>query len=58
MSWCLLFNLKLLSFFLNDRLLIYGKYCSQVETSIAVLDDICKEKEDVRLKLEVSQAES
>ncbi|XP_063062871.1 guanine nucleotide exchange factor VAV3 isoform X2 [Engraulis encrasicolus] len=40
--------------FLNykERLLIYGKYCSHVETAIAALDDICKEKEDVRLKLE------
>uniref|UniRef100_A0A8C3GCC0 Vav 3 guanine nucleotide exchange factor b n=1 Tax=Cyclopterus lumpus TaxID=8103 RepID=A0A8C3GCC0_CYCLU len=34
------------------RLLIYGIYCSQVEIAIAVLDLICKEKEDVRLKLE------
>ena len=37
------------------RLLIYGIYCSQVELAIAVLDLICKEKEDVRLKLEVGQ---
>uniref|UniRef100_A0A3Q3FJ92 Osteoclast-stimulating factor 1 n=1 Tax=Labrus bergylta TaxID=56723 RepID=A0A3Q3FJ92_9LABR len=36
----------------KDRLLIYGIYCSQVELAIAVLDIICKEKEDVRLKLE------
>lgn len=36
-----------------SRLLIYGVYCSQVEIAIAVLDLICKEKEDVRLKLEV-----
>ncbi|CAB1326842.1 unnamed protein product, partial [Coregonus sp. 'balchen'] len=36
----------------KDRLLIYGIYCSNVEISIAVLDFICKEKEDVRLKLE------
>ncbi|XP_026230101.1 guanine nucleotide exchange factor VAV3-like isoform X2 [Anabas testudineus] len=36
----------------KDRLLIYGIYCSQVEIAIAVLDLICKEKEDVRLKLE------
>uniref|UniRef100_A0A3P8PB15 Vav 3 guanine nucleotide exchange factor b n=1 Tax=Astatotilapia calliptera TaxID=8154 RepID=A0A3P8PB15_ASTCA len=34
------------------RLLIYGIYCSRVEIAIAVLDLICKEKEDVRLKLE------
>ncbi|KAM9720016.1 guanine nucleotide exchange factor VAV3-like isoform 2-T2 [Menidia menidia] len=36
----------------KERLLIYGIYCSRVETAIAVLDFICKEKEDVRLKLE------
>ncbi|XP_024860593.1 guanine nucleotide exchange factor VAV3 isoform X2 [Kryptolebias marmoratus] len=35
----------------KDRLLIYGIYCSRVEIAIAVLDLICKEKEDVRLKL-------
>uniref|UniRef100_A0A674BJ46 Vav 3 guanine nucleotide exchange factor b n=1 Tax=Salmo trutta TaxID=8032 RepID=A0A674BJ46_SALTR len=35
----------------KDRLLIYGIYCSHVEISITVLDFICKEKEDVRLKL-------
>uniref|UniRef100_A0A672FUU3 Vav guanine nucleotide exchange factor 3 n=1 Tax=Salarias fasciatus TaxID=181472 RepID=A0A672FUU3_SALFA len=33
-------------------LLIYGKYCSHVETAIATLDDICKNREDVRMKLE------
>ncbi|KAI5106625.1 guanine nucleotide exchange factor VAV3, partial [Silurus meridionalis] len=37
----------------KERLLIYGKYCSQVETAIAYLDELCKEKEDVRQKLEV-----
>ncbi|XP_030607549.1 guanine nucleotide exchange factor VAV3-like isoform X3 [Archocentrus centrarchus] len=36
----------------KERLLIYGIYCSRVEIGIAVLDLICKEKEDVRLKLE------
>ncbi|XP_075878053.1 guanine nucleotide exchange factor VAV3b isoform X2 [Nelusetta ayraudi] len=36
----------------KERLLIYGVYCSQVEIAIAALDLICKEKEDVRLKLE------
>ncbi|KAJ8409549.1 hypothetical protein AAFF_G00229500 [Aldrovandia affinis] len=36
----------------KERLLIYGIYCSQVEIAIAVLDYICREKEDVRLKLE------
>ncbi|KAI4886677.1 hypothetical protein NFI96_003876 [Prochilodus magdalenae] len=37
----------------KERLLIYGKYCSRVETAIACLDEICKDKEDVRQKLEV-----
>uniref|UniRef100_A0AAR2IGK9 Vav 3 guanine nucleotide exchange factor b n=1 Tax=Pygocentrus nattereri TaxID=42514 RepID=A0AAR2IGK9_PYGNA len=36
----------------KDRLLIYGIYCSQVETAIAMLDFLCKEKQDIRLKLE------
>uniref|UniRef100_H2U1H6 Vav 3 guanine nucleotide exchange factor b n=1 Tax=Takifugu rubripes TaxID=31033 RepID=H2U1H6_TAKRU len=36
----------------KERLLVYGIYCSQVEVAIVVLDQICKEKEDVRLKLE------
>ncbi|XP_019131803.1 guanine nucleotide exchange factor VAV3 isoform X2 [Larimichthys crocea] len=36
----------------KERLLIYGIYCSRVEIAVAVLDLICKEKEDVRLKLE------
>uniref|UniRef100_A0A673CIB7 Vav guanine nucleotide exchange factor 3 n=1 Tax=Sphaeramia orbicularis TaxID=375764 RepID=A0A673CIB7_9TELE len=36
----------------KERLLIYGKYCSHVETAIATLDDICKDREDVRMKLE------
>ncbi|KAK7881279.1 hypothetical protein WMY93_029688 [Mugilogobius chulae] len=36
----------------KERLLIYGKYCSQVESAIATLDDICKDREDVRMKLE------
>uniref|UniRef100_A0AAV2L7S8 Guanine nucleotide exchange factor VAV3 n=1 Tax=Knipowitschia caucasica TaxID=637954 RepID=A0AAV2L7S8_KNICA len=36
----------------KERLLIYGKYCSQVETAIAALDDICRDREDVRMKLE------
>ncbi|XP_055008064.1 guanine nucleotide exchange factor VAV3-like isoform X2 [Boleophthalmus pectinirostris] len=36
----------------KERLLIYGIYCSRVEIAIAALDLICKEKEDIRLKLE------
>ncbi|KAM9322710.1 guanine nucleotide exchange factor VAV3-like isoform 2-T2 [Pholidichthys leucotaenia] len=46
--------LNLYQIFINykERLLIYGIYCSRVEIAIAVLDLICKEKEDVRLKLE------
>lgn len=35
------------------RLLLYGKYCSHVESAISLLDFICKNKEGVRLKLEV-----
>lgn len=35
------------------RLVIYGQYCSQVETAISCLDSISKTKEDVKLKLEV-----
>uniref|UniRef100_A0A673W7K7 Vav guanine nucleotide exchange factor 3 n=1 Tax=Salmo trutta TaxID=8032 RepID=A0A673W7K7_SALTR len=35
-----------------SRLLIYGKYCSHVETAIVALDDICKHREDIRMKLE------
>uniref|UniRef100_A0A8D0A810 Vav guanine nucleotide exchange factor 3 n=1 Tax=Sander lucioperca TaxID=283035 RepID=A0A8D0A810_SANLU len=37
---------------IRPRLLIYGKYCSHVETAIASLDDICKDREDIRMKLE------
>ncbi|XP_057712824.1 guanine nucleotide exchange factor VAV3-like isoform X1 [Corythoichthys intestinalis] len=46
--------LNLYQIFINykERLLIYGVYCSRVEIAITVLDLICKEKEDVRLKLE------
>ncbi|KAG7275791.1 hypothetical protein CRUP_038271 [Coryphaenoides rupestris] len=36
----------------KERLLIYGRYCSHVETAIAALDCICKDKEDVRMKME------
>ncbi|KAI3355110.1 hypothetical protein L3Q82_017975 [Scortum barcoo] len=36
----------------KERLLIYGKYCSHVENAIATLDSICKDREDVRMKLE------
>uniref|UniRef100_A0A8C1GBJ9 Vav guanine nucleotide exchange factor 3 n=1 Tax=Cyprinus carpio TaxID=7962 RepID=A0A8C1GBJ9_CYPCA len=39
--------------FLCDRLVLYGKYCSQVESAIASLDDICKNREDVRQMLEL-----
>uniref|UniRef100_A0A8C2BRP5 Vav guanine nucleotide exchange factor 3 n=1 Tax=Cyprinus carpio TaxID=7962 RepID=A0A8C2BRP5_CYPCA len=41
------------SVFLCDRLVLYGKYCSQVELAIACLDDICKNREDVRQMLEL-----
>ncbi|XP_040215831.1 guanine nucleotide exchange factor VAV3 isoform X2 [Rana temporaria] len=36
----------------KERLLIYGEYCSQVELAISILDNICKTREDVKLKLE------
>lgn len=42
---------------LTSRLLIYGKYCSHVETAIATLDTLCKDREDVRMKLEVKQVD-
>uniref|UniRef100_A0A8C1BGK9 Vav guanine nucleotide exchange factor 3 n=2 Tax=Cyprinus carpio TaxID=7962 RepID=A0A8C1BGK9_CYPCA len=37
----------------KERLVLYGKYCSQVELAIACLDDICKNREDVRQMLEL-----
>ncbi|XP_056594021.1 guanine nucleotide exchange factor VAV3 [Triplophysa dalaica] len=37
----------------KERLVLYGKYCSQVESSIACLDEICKNREDVRQMLEL-----
>nr|XP_033772296.1 guanine nucleotide exchange factor VAV3 isoform X2 [Geotrypetes seraphini] len=36
----------------KERLVIYGQYCSQVETAISCLDIISKTKEDVKLRLE------
>ncbi len=41
-----------------DRLVLYGKYCSQVEPAIACLDDICKNREDVRQMLEVRHCQT
>uniref|UniRef100_A0A8C2UH27 Vav guanine nucleotide exchange factor 3 n=1 Tax=Coturnix japonica TaxID=93934 RepID=A0A8C2UH27_COTJA len=45
---------NLYQIFINykERLVIYGQYCSQVETAISCLDNISKTKEDVKLKLE------
>uniref|UniRef100_A0A8C2R5B5 Vav guanine nucleotide exchange factor 3 n=1 Tax=Capra hircus TaxID=9925 RepID=A0A8C2R5B5_CAPHI len=37
----------------KERLVIYGQYCSGVESAISSLDYISKTKEDVKLKLEV-----
>ncbi|XP_051737617.1 guanine nucleotide exchange factor VAV3 [Ctenopharyngodon idella] len=37
----------------KERLVLYGKYCSHVESAIACLDDICKNREDVRQMLEL-----
>ncbi|XP_061614390.1 guanine nucleotide exchange factor VAV3 isoform X2 [Phyllopteryx taeniolatus] len=45
-------NLHQIFIAFKERLLIYGKYCSDVETAIATLDSICKDREDVRMKLE------
>ncbi|XP_077409972.1 guanine nucleotide exchange factor VAV3 isoform X1 [Vanacampus margaritifer] len=45
-------NLHQIFISFKERLLIYGKYCSDVETAIATLDSICKDREDVRMKLE------
>uniref|UniRef100_A0A8I3RX72 Vav guanine nucleotide exchange factor 3 n=2 Tax=Canis lupus familiaris TaxID=9615 RepID=A0A8I3RX72_CANLF len=36
----------------KERLVIYGQYCSGVESAISSLDNISKTKEDVKLKLE------
>uniref|UniRef100_A0A3Q3IIG8 Vav guanine nucleotide exchange factor 3 n=1 Tax=Monopterus albus TaxID=43700 RepID=A0A3Q3IIG8_MONAL len=36
----------------KESLLIYGKYCSHVETAIATLDTICKDREDICMKLQ------
>uniref|UniRef100_A0A8C1GB66 Vav guanine nucleotide exchange factor 3 n=1 Tax=Cyprinus carpio TaxID=7962 RepID=A0A8C1GB66_CYPCA len=46
---------NLFQIFINykERLVLYGKYCSQVESAIASLDDICKNREDVRQMLEL-----
>lgn len=46
------------SVFLCDRLVLYGKYCSHVESAIACLDDICKNREDVRQMLEVRHCQT
>uniref|UniRef100_A0A671UJB0 Vav guanine nucleotide exchange factor 3 n=1 Tax=Sparus aurata TaxID=8175 RepID=A0A671UJB0_SPAAU len=40
------------TYFFIEGLLIYGKYCSHVESAIGTLDKICKDREDVRMKLE------
>ncbi|CAG5895745.1 guanine nucleotide exchange factor VAV3 isoform 2-T2 [Menidia menidia] len=45
-------NLDQIFISFKERLLIYGKYCSHVETAIATLDEICRLREDVRMKLE------
>ncbi|ELK05842.1 Guanine nucleotide exchange factor VAV3 [Pteropus alecto] len=45
---------NLYQIFINykERLVIYGQYCSGVESAISSLDYISKTKEDVKLKLE------
>lgn len=37
----------------KGRLLLYGRYCSQVETATKHLDKLASTREDVRMKLEV-----
>ncbi|KAK5865566.1 hypothetical protein PBY51_019829 [Eleginops maclovinus] len=36
----------------KERLLLYGHYCSQVETATKTLDKLSNTKEDIRMKLE------
>lgn len=36
-----------------NRLLLYGHYCSQVETATKHLDKLSSMREDIRMKLEV-----
>ncbi|XP_036198171.1 guanine nucleotide exchange factor VAV3 isoform X4 [Myotis myotis] len=45
---------NLYQIFINykERLVIYGQYCSAVESAISSLDYVSKTKEDVKLKLE------
>lgn len=35
------------------RLLLYGRYCSQVETATKHLDKLSNMREDIKMKLEV-----
>lgn len=37
----------------SRRLLLYGSYCSQVETATKHLDKLSSQREDIRMKLEV-----
>lgn len=38
---------------LPRRLLLYGRYCSQVETATKHLDKLSNMREDIKMKLEV-----
>lgn len=38
---------------LSCRLLLYGRYCSQVEAATKQLDSLSNMREDIRMKLEV-----
>ncbi|XP_075869905.1 proto-oncogene vav isoform X1 [Nelusetta ayraudi] len=45
-------NLHQVFFSYKERLLLYGRYCSQVETATKHLDKLSNIREDIRMKLE------
>uniref|UniRef100_A0A4W6EW48 Vav guanine nucleotide exchange factor 1 n=1 Tax=Lates calcarifer TaxID=8187 RepID=A0A4W6EW48_LATCA len=45
-------NLYQVFFNYKERLLLYGRYCSQVETATKHLDKLSNTREDIRMKLE------
>lgn len=42
----------------SHSLLLYGNYCSQVETATKHLDKLSSQREDIRMKLEVRLSET